>query len=381
MRNYLNELTAIRHHLHRHPELSSCEQNTAEFVHQNLSKLSPTEMITNVGGKGIVAVFDSGKTGKSIGFRAELDALPIMETNRFAHQSEKPGVAHLCGHDGHTTILLGLATWLCDNYDKWTGRAILIFQPAEETAQGAKAMLNDPRLIAIQPNYLFALHNLPGYETGSIILREGIFASATCGMKLRLTGKTSHAAYPHAGINPQKAMFHIATTLEDLPRTVLGEETAALLTIIHLRLGEIAFGTTPGEADVMATFRAHAYEDLKSMMSQAETSISAIAESYQLKYHIEWVEEFASVENDATAVSFVRKAAQTLKLREINPSSPFPWSEDISYFSQRFPTALFGLGAGIDHPQLHRPDYDFPDELLPLGVSIFAELIKQADLC
>ena len=381
MKNYSEELIALRHHLHRHPELSTYEHHTAELVQKYLNKLSPTELFTGIGGKGIVAIFDSGKQGKSVAFRAELDALPICETNSFEYHSEKPGIAHLCGHDGHTTILMGLAHWLSSNLSQWTGRAILIFQPAEETAEGAKAMLKDPRFISLKPDYLFALHNLPGFEIGSLILREGIFASATCGLKLKLIGKTSHAAYPKEGNNPQEAMFTITRELEALPYKVLGAETSALVTIIHLRLGEIALGTTPGEAEVMATFRAHAYNDLQSMMLMAKTTIADLAQSFNLQYTIDWVEEFASVVNDPDALSLVSRAAKKLNLKTITPDSPFPWSEDFSFFSQHYPSALFGLGAGLNHPQLHRPDYDFPDELLPLGISIFAELLSRAELC
>ena len=326
-------------------------------------------------------MLDSCIKGATICFRAELDALPIREANSFDYVSEADGIAHLCGHDGHTTILLGLAKWLVDNPAEWKGRVVLIFQPAEETAQGAKAILQDSRFQALKPDYIFALHNLPGFEIGSIILREGIFTSATCGIKIKLSGKTSHAAHPEAGNNPQKATLSIINCLEDLPHTVCGMETPALVTIIYTRLGEIAFGTTPGEAEVMATFRTHDNQNLKNMMQKAEQMISALANAYHLNLNMEWVEEFASVVNDSGAVSMLQRAANTLNLKTLVITSPFPWSEDFSYFSQIYPSALFGLGAGENHPQLHNPDYDFPDELLPVGIRVFAELIRQVNLC
>ncbi|MDD2332052.1 MAG: amidohydrolase [Candidatus Cloacimonetes bacterium] len=372
------DLIAIRHFLHRNPELSSKEQKTAEYIISHLKKLSVQQLLTGLGGHGVAAVFDSGRSGMTLCFRAELDALPIQETSALAHVSSVPGVAHLCGHDGHATTLLGLADWLNDNPEFWTGKVIILFQPAEETAQGAKAVIREHRFLELKPDYIFALHNLPGFEQGTVIIKAGTFTSSTCGIKIKLRGRTSHAAHPKEALNPKQALFELSNRLEALASTLFEDKVGALVTIIHLRLGEIAFGTTPGEAELMATFRAYAAKDLELLKTEATKLICQIASSHGLVHECTWVDEFAAVTNELTATQMLTTAAKAQGLKVIEPAHPFLWSEDFSSFGEISKIALLGLGAALDHPQLHHSDYDFPDELIQIGIKLFAELIRQA---
>lgn len=372
------DLIEIRKHLHKNPELSGKEEETSKKIIQILKQFSPDEVIANIGGFGVAAVFklvhDKQKC-PTIMFRAELDALPITEANHFDHKSSHLGVSHKCGHDGHMTILLGLAEKIKQQNLK--ANIILLFQPAEETAEGAKCIIKDPKFKALKPDYIFALHNLPGFIEGSIIIRKGILTSNSIGLKVNFLGETSHAGHPENGNNPVLAMTNLIQSLMVIPQLHTRLEEAALVTIIHAKLGEIAFGTSPEEADVMATFRSHKNKTMEIMKAKAITLVEKIAQTYSLDYKIEWVEYFPEIINDNECVDIVFRAAKKLKKRVIALPRPFTWTEDFSYFTKKYKGAFLGLGAGKDLPQLHNSDYDFPDKITEDGVNIFFQIIKE----
>ena len=201
----LEKLTKFRHELHAYPELSGHEEQTARRVIAYLQALKPDELLTNLGGHGIVATFDSGQAGPVLLLRSELDALPIGEINTFAHHSSNQGVSHKCGHDGHATILCGVAE-LLSRQRPTKGKVHLLFQPAEETGEGAAAVLADPKFAAIKPDMGVSLHNFPGFKKNSIILKEGIFTIAVSSHIFRFSGYTSHASEPENGRNPSLAI-------------------------------------------------------------------------------------------------------------------------------------------------------------------------------
>jgi amidohydrolase len=362
-------LKELRHRLHKFPELSGKEHKTAKLVKQNLLKFEPDNFIGNLGGTGIAAIFSGEKPGPSILFRCELDALPIQESNTFRYTSSYPGVSHACGHDGHMTIMMGFAEAIHNNPPS-KGRIILLFQPSEENGQGAIKVLNDEQFKSISPDYVFALHNLPGYPAGSVILREGAFAAASKGMINRLFGKTSHAGEPENGISPALAMTDIIRKLTYLPQNNTFEDFT-MVTIIHSRLGEVAFGTTPGYAEVMATLRSYSNRDMDIIADEAIKLVRRIASENQLNIETSWTEEFPATINQKEALNIVRRSAQMSGLKTIFNQYPFRWSEDFSNFTLKYPGALFGLGSGEDHPQLHNPDYDFPEEIIDKGIEMF----------
>lgn len=370
-----DQLIRLRRALHRRPELSGEEAETARTVAEALKRFMPTRVITGLGGHGLAGVFDSGREGPTVMLRAELDALPIAETADLDYRSRIPGVGHMCGHDGHAAILVGVAARLPEMLPRLTGRVVLLFQPAEETARGAEAVLADEKFTELKPDYVFGLHNLPGFPEGSVIVRQGIFAAASRGFIVRLTGRTSHAGEPQHGISPVLAMTSLIHALMDLPRRYASPGRGALVTVIHARLGEIAFGTSPGYAEVMATLRSHSDEELGTMARRAEELAGEIARTHGLGCGTEWVEEFPALVNDDGCVGVVERAAQKMGAEIIRPASPFPWTEDFSYFLGKIPGAFFGLGAGEDHPQLHSPGYDFPDGIIPRGVEMFAGIL------
>lgn len=375
----LETLIELRREVHRFPEISGAEEATAARIIAQLQQYEPASILTQVGGTGLVAVFqgDAPENGPTILFRSELDALPITEDNPdLAYTSAVAGVAHLCGHDGHMAILLGLAS-LLHKYKPARGRVLLLFQPAEETGAGAWDMLQDERLLALQPDYVFALHNLPGWPLHQVVVREQVFASASTGMIVELQGYPSHAAEPENGLNPGEAMAEIILAFNELIRQKTHFEDLTLLTVVHARLGEVAFGTNPGYGTVLATLRSYLSADLQKLKTLTEEHVHHIAQKYNLKYKISFVEEFPATVNDGAAVELVRQAAETLGLDVQEAAQPFRWSEDFGHFTGKYRGALFGLGAGTTQPQLHHANYNFPDELISTGANVFHQIVRQ----
>ncbi len=371
------DLLSLRKTLHQNAELSDKEENTAKIIHNSLEKLDPDRIITDIGGNGIAAVFNDKSDGKTIVLRAELDALPIPEVNDFDHKSLTDGVAHKCGHDGHMTILLGAAQKILKEIKELPGRLVILFQPAEETAQGAKRVLADKKFTDLKPDYMFALHNLPGFGKGSIILRENVFASASTGFIVRLKGETSHAGHPANGRNPVLAMTQIIQSLMGIPSLYTGLDKACNLTIIHAKLGEVAFGTSPGAATVMATLRSHEDSVMEIMSRKAQQISENIAATYDLEIETEWVEVFPATVNDDECFKVMETGAQNLGRKIIYKDVPFPWSEDFGYYTQNFKCGFFGLGSGKNHPQLHNSNYDFPEDIINHGIDMFFEIVKR----
>lgn len=374
------DLKNIRKYLHSQPELSGTEEQTSQFIKGKVEQFNPHKVITNLGGHGLAVIFKAKRPGPCVLFRAELDALPVQETGDHKHKSETTGVSHACGHDGHMTILLGLAERLQKEKENLKGKTILLFQPAEETAQGAIRILDDSRFNTINPDFVFALHNLPGFSQGEIILKKGVFASASRGLIVKLTGKTSHAGEPEKGKNPVLVMTRIIEDLIALPQLTTSLNNAALITIIHANLGKVAFGTSPGSAQIMATFRTYNSKDMEILVKQSMEIIKGTAKIYNHKCEIRWVEEYPATENDDRCVDIIETAAKNRGCAIRFCKHPFPWSEDFGFFTQKFKGSFFGIGSGKEYPQLHSENYDFPDEILEQGIAILGEITKQIQM-
>ena len=371
-------LMNLRRELHRFPELSGNEKQTAGRIAKFLKPLKPDLILEKLGGHGVLAVFSSGQPGPEVLFRADTDALPISETTNVDYRSVQSGVSHKCGHDGHSAILAGLAAHISANRPQ-KGKYLLLFQPAEETGMGAKAVLSDPSFAGFNPDYCFALHNLPGYTRNSIIVRNGTFAAASMGMIIRLKGRTSHASEPDKGQSPAAAMARLMASLPKLSGNgpAFGYSDFALLTLIYGSLGTPAFGTSPGEAVLMATLRAYLDSDMKLLIDKAVALVRKMAETAQLTFEISYAEEFPATTNHPDAVKFVTEAASKLGLPIVEAGLPFRWSEDFAHFAGRSKSTLFGIGAGKTHLPLHDPDYDFPDKIIGAGVSVWQTLYER----
>jgi len=373
-----DKIIKLRHELHQHPEVSNNEFNTAKRISNFIDNFKPDQTIS-LSKTGKAFVFDSKKPGKTVMFRAELDALPINENSNALYSSINTNVAHSCGHDGHMAIVAGLASKIAQNRPL-SGRVVLLFQPAEEVEQGARDVVEDPEFKQIEPDFVFGLHNIPGTESNKILLKLGTFAAASKGMTVKLFGKTSHAAEPENGISPANAISQIIRQLHELIENKALFSDLTLLTIIHIRMGEISFGTTPGYAEIMITLRAFENSDMDLLTRKVEKIIKEIAVLEQLKCEISYNEVFPAVVNDAKCLEMVEQAAKTNGFNTGYLSKPFKWSEDFSYYTQKYKGCFFGLGAGLNQPQLHNPEYNFPDEIIETGINVFFEIYKIINL-
>lgn len=359
----------LRHNLHRYPELSGKEKHTSAGVSSFLHTHTQARIIDSLGGCGVAAVFAGKEPGKTVLFRADLDGLPIDEKTELPYRSQTPNRAHSCGHDGHIGILAALGM-LFTEHPPEKGQVVLLFQPAEETGEGAASVIQDPAFSQLSPDFVFALHNIPGYPLHTVILRSGAFASASTGMKILLHGKTSHASEPEKGINPASALAELMKQLRRLP----GEE--GLATIIFALLGERTLGTSPGNAELITTLRSFDNKNMDHLKRRAEMLTGTIAEGENLGYSISYQDEFPAVDNAEDCVDIIDTVATNRGFAVHHLREPFRWSEDFAHFTARYPGALFGIGAGSDHPPLHSSDYDFPDEIIDTGVTMFYNIYR-----
>ncbi|ANW03882.1 amidohydrolase [Bradyrhizobium icense] len=370
----LAELVAWRRELHRKPELSGQEKETAQTVQAFLRAAGADKIITGLGGHGVAGIYDGSAPGPTIMLRAELDGLPIQETSAIPHRSEVPGKAHLCGHDGHMTILAAVARDLCRARPR-CGRAVLLFQPAEEDGSGAAAVLADKKFQQVQPDFVFSLHNLPGLALGEVAIAEGLVNCASRGMQIALIGRTAHASNPELGVSPQGAMVRL---LSEIPALGQGGELASefsMVTVTHARLGEPAFGISPGHAELWLTLRTLTDAKMESVRLQVENLARRVAEDERLKAEIAYRDVFAHCMNAPEAVIHLKNALDE-GIAHSACGLPLRGSEDFGLFNRDAKSAMFFLGAGVDHAGLHAPDYDFPDELIDVGSRVFIRVLR-----
>jgi len=372
----IDKLIDLRHELHKYPEVSNQEESTAKRITKYLKTTGPDDLINDIGQYGIAAIYKGEKDGPTVMIRCELDALPIEEVNDIEYKSVNEGVGHKCGHDGHMAILCGLATMLSENRPS-KGRVIILFQPAEETGEGARRILADEKFQALEPDFIYALHNLPGFEKNQIIIKDNIFASASRGLTVKLKGSPTHASHPENGRNPTLAASEIVQHLFEIPQMHTAFHKAALITPTHIKVGKPSFGTSPGDGTVMATLRTHDDEEMSEIADKALEVISKIADVHDLKVEMSWSEKFEAVKNNENCMRFIKSVAEELDIDTCVVEHPFPWSEDFGLFTSHYNGALFGLGSGVEQPQLHNNDFDFPDDIIETGVVMFREIIDQ----
>ncbi|TGQ50640.1 amidohydrolase [Mesorhizobium sp. M1C.F.Ca.ET.193.01.1.1] len=366
----LIELTAWRRKLHRQPEISNEEEKTAKEVVSFLADTGPDKVLTGLGGHGVAAVYDSGQTGPTVLFRSELDALPIEELSGAEHSSQVPGKSHMCGHDGHTAILAALGRQL-GRQRPARGRIVLMFQPAEETGNGAAGVVADPRFSEIAPDFAFSLHNLPGVPFGEVRLKAGTVNCASRGMRIVLEGKTAHSSMPETGVSPMLAVSELMPQLPALGRGTFADDDFGMVTVTHAEMGEAVFGIAPGHAEVWATLRTRRDERMAELVAAAEALATRIAAGHRLAVRFDYHEIFVASVNAPDAVEHLARALDEEGVPHGQEALPMRASEDFGIFGHNAKSAMFFLGAGERHPALHNPDYDFPDDLIPIGSRIF----------
>jgi amidohydrolase len=366
-------LLDLRRALHRLAEPSGAERATAERVASELEGLT---VFRGIGGHGLAAVIDTGAPGPTVMLRADLDALPIPESRDLPHRSRDPEYSHRCGHDGHMTMLIGALRRLASTPPP-QGRVVGLFQPAEETGVGARAVLDDSAFAALQPDVGIALHNLPGYPLGRVVVRAGAMMCASRGLEVVLHGATSHAAEPEKGRSPAPVAAQIVQAWSAAPQLHTAFAEPVQVTVTHVVVGEASFGISPGRGRVLATLRATTDERIDGIESWLRRSATALAEAGVIAAEFRVHEVFPATRNEPRIVEVVASSATEVGLEVSRLDRPLPWSEDFGHFGQRCPIAMIGIGAGVDHPPVHHPDYDFPDDLLVPGVTLLERVARR----
>ena len=370
------DLTDWRRDLHRFPEISREEAGTAARVVSALGPLQPDQILTGLGGHGVAAVFNGAATGPTVLFRAELDALPIEEVSDAPHRSTIAGKGHLCGHDGHMTLLIGLGRLIARQRPA-RGRMVLMFQPAEEDGSGAAAVVADPVFAAIRPDWAFAIHNMPGVAFGRGLVKSGVVNCASQGLKITLHGKTAHASLPETGTSPAPALAGLISAFTRLAPPSPLQPGYRLVTVTHARLGEPAFGIAPGLAELWITLRTLEDAGMADLRAEAMEIARAEVKAHGLTLAFETHDDFAASVNDPEATARIAAAMETLGMAHEEGDLPMRGSEDFGRFGQPGTrSAMLFLGVGEAHPALHNPDYDFPDALIQPGVAIFHQIAR-----
>ena len=370
------ELTDWRRDLHRSPEVSGEECETAARVVSALSHLKPDKLLTGLGGHGVAAVWNGAAPGDTVMFRAELDALPIDEVGQPPWRSTIPNKGHMCGHDGHMTILMGLARLIARQRPA-RGRVVLMFQPAEETGAGAALVIQDPRYPALKSDWAYALHNMPGLRLGHVTMTPGTMMCASQGLRVTLTGRTAHASMPETGISPVHAVARLIPALLALGPGGPITEAFRMVTITHARVGEPAFGISPGAAELWVKLRTRDDSAMAALYADTTALITKEATAEGLAAAFATQDAFNATVNHPAAIAHIAAALDALNIPHSAENLPLRGSEDFGRFGQDgTSSAMIFLGSGENIPTLHNPDYDFPDALIGTGVAIFHRLLR-----
>ncbi len=371
----LEKIITFRRELHRHPELSGQEQETARRVEDMLKESEPDQILSGLGGHGVAAVYRGIHPGPDLMFRCELDALPVREASGFDYDSLAPGISHKCGHDGHMAILAGIAGAM-KGYRDFSGRLILLFQPAEETGAGAAAVVKDPLYDLIRPDFIFALHNWPGYPQGHLVLREGTMFSASLGLQLEFTGESAHAMAPEEGRSPIEAIKTLHAQLGHLHNPDKDSDEFSLITTVGLNIGGDDHGVSPGRGKLSLTLRAYCQDILDTLTARVLAEAEKTAASHSLRLDISTEDVFPETRNHPACVAVLKKAASMEGIPMIEKKKGLASSEDagVLFRTARTGGAIFLLGNGEDSAPLHSFDYDFNDSLLESGIAIFSRI-------
>jgi amidohydrolase len=367
-----------RQAFHTHPEIGLKEYKTSSAIGEILQCFG-LEVHTGIAGTGIVAILRNG-IGPSIGLRADIDALPIQERNHFSHCSLHSGSMHACGHDGHSAILLGAALHLSQTKN-FQGTVYFIFQPAEENAGGGRLMLEAGLLERFPIQEVYALHNWPGLPIGEVVVNDGPMMASQDNFYITLTGRGCHAAMPEKGADPIIAGAQLILALQTIISRRLSplEQTAISLTQLHA--GE-AINVIPETLQLSGTLRCQNNDVRKQCWRLIEEYVATVPVPYGVKGEIRWDYGYPVTCNHAKQASILRAAAeQTPNVKKVHSNcAPSMAAEDFSYFLEACPGAYFWLGADGQTPSasLHNPHYDFNDDLIEIGIGIWASLVERS---
>jgi hippurate hydrolase len=383
IREWLAEYTALRRDLHMHPELGFEENRTARIVCERLAALG-IEHHAGIGRTGVVAVIPgcSDRSGRKVGLRADMDALPMQEENAFPHKSRYDGRMHGCGHDGHTTMLLAAARYLHETRG-FDGTAYLIFQPGEEGYAGAKAMIADGLFERFPAEQVFALHNWPGLPPGSIGVTPGPAMAAADRIEITIDGRGGHGAHPHAAIDPVLVAGHIITAAQSIVSRNVSPIDTAVVSLCAMQAGNPgAMSVIPSHAKLVGTVRTFRPATQDLIERRLRELVSSVAAAFGATATIDYQRVYPATVNHGPQAAFAADVAEALVgpdnvVRDLDPSMG---SEDFSFMLQAKPGAFARLGQGGAESGcfLHNSHYDFNDAVIPLGAGYLAALAERA---
>ena len=375
IRRYHDELTALRQDLHAHPELGLEEHRTADRVASLLEQWG-IEVHREVGKTGVVGVLRSGNGQARIGLRADMDALPISEATGMAYSSQSPGVMHACGHDGHTTMLLGAARYLAETRG-FNGTVHFIFQPGEEGVGGALAMLEDGLFERFPCDAVYGMHNRVGMPVGKYAICPGPAMAGGAFFDIQIEGRGSHGAYPEHSIDPVLVACHIGTALQSVVSRNVAASDTAVVSVTRIAAGD-AYNVVPQQAVMAGTARAFKPAVMQRIEERMRGVVEGVAAGFGASAMLDFRTIFAPLVNDpAHATAYADAAADLVGEGAIDRAKPPTMgSEDFAFMMEKVPGAYILVGNG-DGFNAHHPQYNFNDEAIPFGAGLYARLVER----
>ncbi len=376
VRTYHDDLIGIRRDLHAHPELGLETHRTADVVARLLASWG-IAVHRMVGGAAVVGVLRSGNGAKRVGLRADMDALPIVEATGVDYKSSKAGVMHACGHDGHTTMLLGAARYLAETRS-FNGTVTFIFQPGEEGMGGALAMLQEGLFEKFPCDEIFGMHNRPGAPVGHLSITPGTGMAGGAFFDIAITGRGTHGAHPDAGIDPVMAACHIGTALQTVVSRNLKPGTMGVLSVTQIHGGD-AYNIVPERAHMAGTVRAMTRETLSQIEAGLRRVVHGVASGLGTKAEVDYRLIFAPLVNAPEATTaFVDAAVELVGEGNVERNRPpAAASEDFAFMLEQVPGAYINIGNGEASAAVHNDRYDFNDAVIPVGTALWSRLVER----
>jgi hippurate hydrolase len=370
------ELASWRKDIHAHPELGFEEHRTADFVAAKLESFG-VQVHRSIGKTGLVGVLREGNEPRAIGLRADMDALPIVEQNTFAHCSTHHGTMHACGHDGHTVMLLAAAKYLADTR-RFQGQVNFIFQPAEEGLGGARAMIEDGLFEQFPCDRLYAMHNGPGLPVGKFAAVPGVRTAAGAFFDIDIQGKGGHGAFPHLAIDPIPIAAQLVSALQTVVSRSTSPNDSVVFSITKIHAGD-AYNVIPDSARLSGTVRTFSMDKMRQIETQVQDLAQSTAAAFGASATLEFKVPFHPVINDEATTAFAGDICASIagEGNVFRVGAPGTGSEDFSFMAEQVPACYLIIGNGEDSSALHNPGYDFNDAALVYGGSFFARVTEQ----
>ncbi|MDW0358894.1 M20 metallopeptidase family protein [Vreelandella venusta] len=373
----VGEATALRHRLHQHPELKFQENNTAALVAERLKALG-YHVTEGIATTGVMAELATGREGPVIAFRADMDALPIEEVNTFEHRSQRQGLMHACGHDGHTATLLLAAEAIMAQRDELCGHIKLLFQPGEEGGNGADIMVKAGVLENPKVDAIFGYHNRPGFPTGQLFVKPGPAMGGNDTYKITIEGISGHAAMPHLAVDPIYVGASLIQQLQGLVGRHKSPLEAGVITVAAFHAGDAA-NVIPGQAELLVNIRSDRPSSRDALAGKLEQVTAGVCAAHSAQFHLEHLHQVPPLVNDSAwserVLTIANKYAVSHDIQQLD-YMPTMGAEDFAFYLQEVPGCFFFVGNG-DSAYLHNEHYDFNDAVLPVAGGMFVALAKE----